>query len=35
MNEPYHKEPLVVTFDPTNAKQTVAVTSQRSAIMAV
>ena len=26
MNEPYHKEPLVVTFDPTSAKQTIAVT---------
>jgi hypothetical protein len=26
MNEPYHKEPLVLTFDPSNAKQTVAVT---------
>lgn len=26
MNEPYHKEPLRLTFDPTNAKQTVAVT---------
>ena len=26
MNEPYHKEPLRLTFDPQNAKQTVAVT---------
>jgi hypothetical protein len=28
MNEPYHKEPLTLTFDPTSAKQTVAVTIQ-------
>jgi hypothetical protein len=26
MNEPYHKEPLIITFDPANAKRTIAVT---------
>ncbi|HEY4032865.1 MAG TPA: hypothetical protein VGL94_02750 [Ktedonobacteraceae bacterium] len=26
MNEPYRKEPLVLTFDPSNARQTVTVT---------